>query len=211
MDHIRITADQECIGHLTNAIAHIDKLLSNKLLNPGIKALFRLNGISDADFAGVIQDPLGAVQVQNWDENVGSGIWADFCAVLGSGKAIKSRSEIIRKRAAVLNYAKWIRRVRLCARGGFSHVESLEHLVQQEVVKDCAGKAEECFGTEDDTKFQDTDLSSTWRAWTWQVGHCSNDRNTSDVYRCRPRSAMNGAILLVHPRNLNIPPLYRGG
>jgi hypothetical protein len=111
MDHIRMTADQECIGHLTSAIVHIDKLLSNKILNPGIKALFRLNGISDADFASVIQEPLGAVQAQNWDQRVGSNVWTNFCAALGSGKAAKSRSEIVRKRAVVLNYAKWIRKV----------------------------------------------------------------------------------------------------
>jgi hypothetical protein len=115
MDYIRITADQECIRHLTSAVAHIDKLLSNKLLNPGIKALFRLNGLSDADFASVIQQPIGAVQERNWDDHVGSNVWADFCTALGSGKAAKSRSEIISKRAAVLNYANWIRKVCFCA------------------------------------------------------------------------------------------------
>jgi hypothetical protein len=110
-----MTANQECIGHLMSAVAHIDKLLSNKLLNPGIKALFRLNGLSDADFASVIQDPLGTVQAQNWDERVGSPAWANFCKALGAGKAAKSRSEIVRKRAAVLNYARWIRKVHFCA------------------------------------------------------------------------------------------------
>lgn len=63
----------------------------------------------------MLATPLGYVQGGNWDPSVGSDAWARFCDVLGSGKAVHSGSEIVRKRAVVLNYAKWVRKVRaLC-------------------------------------------------------------------------------------------------
>jgi hypothetical protein len=169
MDTIRTTSNQTCTALLTDAVAHIDRLLSNKLLNPGIKAIFKLNGLSDADFASVIQEPLGYVQAGNWDPSVGSDYWKRFCDRLGSGKA-NSPLAIIKKRAVVLNYAKWIKEVRSFFCPSFSHLYcSLSSNVKQVVIKDCTGKAEECFGTDDDARYQDTSLDQTWRAWVWQV------------------------------------------
>ena len=112
MDAIRTTSNQTCTGLLTDAVAHIDRLLSNKLLNPGLKALFKLRGLSDADFASVLSEPLGSVQGGNWDPEVGSDYWGRFCDALGAGKA-NSKFPIIRSRAVVLNYAKWIKEVSL--------------------------------------------------------------------------------------------------
>ncbi|KAF8316052.1 hypothetical protein DL93DRAFT_2193817 [Clavulina sp. PMI_390] len=147
-DHIRLTASPTCVANLESAISHIDSLLSLPLLNPAIKALFGLSHLSDEDFASVLAEPLGYVQQGNWDAEVGSDRWERFCATLGSGKKVRSGSALMRRRAVVLNFAKWIR---------------------NEIVKECTGSVEDCFGTDDDKKFQDTDLFFTWRLWTWQV------------------------------------------
>jgi len=51
---------------------------------------------------------------------------------------------------AIINYAKWIK---------------------ENVVSSCPSEltTEECFGTSDDTKYQETSLDQTWRLWLFQV------------------------------------------
>ncbi|KAG8906322.1 hypothetical protein FRB99_007102 [Tulasnella sp. 403] len=147
---IRQTNDETCVAHIQSAVEAIDKLLDIPLLSRPLKSLFGLQDLEhDDDFVAVLTEPLGTVQETNWDPAEGTDDWERFCEVISSGGA-GTTIGLVRVPAEVVNYANWIRK---------------------EVVPRCSdGKTiEECFGTWDDTKFQDTSQTSSWRAWTFQV------------------------------------------
>ncbi|KAF8316053.1 hypothetical protein DL93DRAFT_2078243 [Clavulina sp. PMI_390] len=147
-DHIRLTASPTCVANIESAISHIDNLLSVPQSNPTIKALFGLGQLSDEDFGSVLALPLQYVQKGDWNVAPGTSLWERFCATLGSGNSVRSATRLMRESAVVLNYAQW---------------------VQNEIIKPCGFTVEQCFGTNDDTKYQKTDLNATWRLWSWQT------------------------------------------
>ncbi|KAH7925596.1 peptidase S28 [Leucogyrophana mollusca] len=166
MEIIRAAADPTCSTHLEKAISTIDSLLAIPHLRVALKALFGLAGLEhDEDFASVLESPLGGWQSKNWDPEVGSLEFDEFCEALDKpifGKNYLSALPYDHKDRlvslpggleldfSVLNYAKYIK----------------EHVVSQ-----CPDgtSVEECFGTFDDQQFQDVSLDHTWRAWTFQV------------------------------------------
>ncbi|KZO95036.1 peptidase S28 [Calocera viscosa TUFC12733] len=143
-------ADPHCISTLRHSISFIDWYLSSPWLGPVIKSLFSLSPLSNEDFAAVLAGPLGNWQGKNWDPEAarGDGEWEGFCEALtrGVGKGV-GRLAVWR---AVTNYAKYIKEVELA---------------------DCPEgmSVEECFSSSDPTKFQNTSLSESWRAWSFQV------------------------------------------
>ncbi|KAI0770214.1 peptidase S28 [Fomes fomentarius] len=167
MEIIRRAADVKCSGNLQLSINIIDSLLSNRITRTPLKALFGLAGLEhDEDFASLIESPLGFWQARNWDPEVGSKGWDQFCAAL-DGKFEQEPSmnidavqydeasdmvavgEDLMVPLPVYNYARYIK----------------ENFINQ-----CPGGAvEECFGTWDDSKFQDTGLDQIWRLWLFQV------------------------------------------
>ncbi|KDQ15895.1 hypothetical protein BOTBODRAFT_54372 [Botryobasidium botryosum FD-172 SS1] len=147
---IRLTADRNCIDRISKAVSFIDGALSVPILRTKLKALFGLGGLrDDSDFASVLLNPLEHVQNQNWDPEEDNGTWKEFCAALAEDRG-SSAIGWVRTLGAVGNYARWIRK---------------------NVVSQCSDEktVEECFGTQDDSKFQDLSTDSSWRAWTWQV------------------------------------------
>ena len=70
---------------------------------------------------------------------------------------------------ALLNYAKWIREVCVVERLSSAYVTKLD---VQNVVDICAQDAsrtvEDCFGTNNDSRYQLADLSQDWRLWVFQ-------------------------------------------
>lgn len=101
-DPIQQYAPEECISTLQSTIKVIDTLLDLPEPVPTIlKGLFGLEQLSDAaDFADVIQSPLGTLsmhetaalttgywQAKNWDPAVGSEEFYDFCDALTAGGA----------------------------------------------------------------------------------------------------------------------------
>jgi hypothetical protein len=97
METIRQAADPKCSKHLENAIETIDRLLGTPLRWP-LKASFGLASLeSDEDFVAVlqvgslhdylfppyvinqVQSPLGSWQEKNWDPDVGSVEFDEFC------------------------------------------------------------------------------------------------------------------------------------
>jgi hypothetical protein len=71
---------------------------------------------------------------------------------------------------ALLNYAKWIREVRipypyLCLLNhkAFGTAKNIVLLCPQ----DMGLTVEDCFGTNEDSKYQITDLSEDWRPWVF--------------------------------------------
>ncbi|WVQ81073.1 hypothetical protein IAT38_003195 [Cryptococcus sp. DSM 104549] len=147
---------QPCLSVLEDAVEYIDTILDHPAPFPKLlKGLFGLSELaSDQDFADVISSPLGYWQAQNWDPDVGSLEFDNFCAALTAGGA-GSRIGLIRVPAAVVNYGRY---------------------VKEKIVSQCprsdghpASDIEECFGTEEDSKFRETDLDQTWRLWIFQV------------------------------------------
>ncbi|GBE84978.1 Probable extracellular serine [Sparassis crispa] len=163
MEIIRRAADPQCSLNLEQAIEAIDVILTVPLLKDALKSLFGLAGLEhDEDFVSLLESPLGSWQAKNWDPQVGSTRFDEFCAALS--KPLLISNEIVYDEASktvalpvglniplvVYNYANYIK---------------------QNYVSKCPEDAsvEQCFGTYDDVKFQDTDLSEIWRLWVFQV------------------------------------------
>ncbi|KAK1922604.1 serine carboxypeptidase S28-domain-containing protein [Papiliotrema laurentii] len=155
-DPIQQYGPEDCISALQSAVKTIDTLLDLPHPVPSVlKGMFGLEHLKDdADFAEVISSPLGYWQAQNWDPAVGSTGFQVFCDALTAGGA-GSKVGLIRIPAEVVNYGKYIK----------------GHVVSQcpESGKGPAEDIEDCFGSSDDEKFRDTDLSQTWRLWLFQV------------------------------------------
>ena len=139
----------ECISNIADAVQAIDKILD--IGGPAARALRSLFGLGDlsddTDFVDVVQSPLGFWQAQNWDPDFGSDGFTQFCDALAQD-SIPIKSRFTRIPAVVVNYAKFVR---------------------ENIVAQCPRSVEECFGTQNDTAFQSTDLDQTWRLWEFQV------------------------------------------
>ncbi|ORY33065.1 serine carboxypeptidase S28-domain-containing protein [Naematelia encephala] len=152
-DPIMQYGPEDCISTLQSTIQIIDKLLETPEPLPSLlKSFFGLPGLSNGDFGEVLQSPLGLWQAKNWDPAVGSEAFYGFCDALTAGGAA-SQIGLVRIPAAVVNFAGYIK---------------------TEVVTTCPPGQDEksiqdCFGSDNDAKFQVTDLSQTWRLWLFQV------------------------------------------
>ncbi|KAH9991483.1 serine carboxypeptidase S28-domain-containing protein [Russula vinacea] len=160
MDVIRLAADAKCSSNLVNSVSTIDRVLKFRHLRGPLKKLFGLDGLeSDQDFVSVLTYPLASWQDRNWDPAVGSTTFDHFCATLnGDASTLEdaARSVVLpgplRTNVALLNYAKWIR----------------ENVVDKFCPQDASLTLEDCFGTNNDEKYQATDLSQYWRLWVFQ-------------------------------------------
>ncbi|KAI9455808.1 peptidase S28 [Lactarius psammicola] len=159
MDVIRLAADPRCSSNLVNSITTIDSMLKIGTLRVPLKKLFGLGGLaSDQDFVSVLTYPLGLWQNRNWDPAVGSTAFDHFCGVVnGDTPTVKDTARIVHLpgglnvNIGLLNYAKWIR-------------ENVVSLCPQE-----AGlTTEDCFGTNDASRYQVTGLVEDWRLWVFQ-------------------------------------------
>ncbi|KAI0632354.1 peptidase S28 [Trametes polyzona] len=164
-DVIRRAADPKCSQHLETSIQIIDALLDVPVTRAPLKALFGLAKLRhDDDFASVLSSPLGYWQGKVWDPEVGSTGWDEFCAALNKpftpwgevsaaaydeSVGLVTVDENLAIPVPVYNYARYIK---------------------EKFVSQCTGgTVEDCFGTHDDSKFKDADLSQTWRLWLFQV------------------------------------------
>ncbi|KAI0278577.1 serine carboxypeptidase S28-domain-containing protein [Russula aff. rugulosa BPL654] len=160
MDVIRLAADPKCSSNLVNSITTIDRMLKLNRLRGPLKKLFGLGGLeSDQDFVSVLTYPLASWQDLNWDPTVGSTTFDHFCATLNGDTPTlgdTARSVILPERlivnVALLNYAKWIR----------------ENVVDKLCLQNASLTVEDCFGTNNDAKYQVTDLRQDWRLWVFQ-------------------------------------------
>ncbi|ORY83593.1 serine carboxypeptidase S28-domain-containing protein [Leucosporidium creatinivorum] len=82
---IRLHAPSACIDLLQNHTSVIDSLLAldNPLVTTSLKSYFGLPNITlDTDFVNALSIPLGSWQARNWDSEVGSSAFFDFCDTL---------------------------------------------------------------------------------------------------------------------------------
>ncbi|EGN98555.1 hypothetical protein SERLA73DRAFT_183618 [Serpula lacrymans var. lacrymans S7.3] len=163
---IRKAADPTCAGHLEKSIETIDFLLGVPHLRTAIKALFGLADLEhDDDFMALLENPLGGWQGKVWDPKVGSTEFDTFCDYL-------NKPVIGRNHTANLPYNHEQRMIELP--GGLAldlSVINYANYMKENYVSQCADDTtvEECFGTYNDSNFQDVSLDQTWRAWTFQV------------------------------------------
>ncbi|KAF5335362.1 hypothetical protein D9611_011660 [Ephemerocybe angulata] len=169
MTVIRDAADPKCSSHIVNAIESIDEILRRGYFKTQLKALFGLASLEhDEDFVSLLETPLGYWQAKCWDPEFGSTKFDDFCHTLSAPftrtMAASNFEELPfnhEKRMvnvepgfavdiAIVNYARWIK---------------------TNVVSNCPSDStiEDCFGSYNDEKYQDTDLSQDWRLWLFQV------------------------------------------
>ncbi|WVR08970.1 hypothetical protein IAU60_006029 [Kwoniella sp. DSM 27419] len=156
-DPIQRFAPPECISALQEAVTLIDDLLDRPepipTLLKGVFGLEQLQG--NDDFADVISSPLGYWQAKNWDPAVGSTAFYDFCDALTAAKGPGQKIGLIRIPETIINYGRYIKAgtVSRCPRSEGNPASDIE----------------DCFGTQNATKFQETDLDQTWRLWLFQV------------------------------------------
>ncbi|KAI0059615.1 peptidase S28 [Artomyces pyxidatus] len=161
MDVIRLAADPVCSANLVRSIEVVDSLLQNPQTHNLVKGLFNLTGLeSDQDFVSeILQDPLGSWQNKNWDPAVNDPSFDEFCNALnGNTSTVADTNKTVdlpgdvKVNIALLNYAKYVR----------------DNIVSS-CPTDSGATVEECFGTNDASRYQATDLSQEWRLWTFQV------------------------------------------
>ncbi|ORX39182.1 serine carboxypeptidase S28-domain-containing protein [Kockovaella imperatae] len=146
----------DCISALSDAITAVDSILD--IGGPAAHALKSLFGLAelsdDQDFASLLSTPLGFWQGQNWDPKVGTDGFENFCAALLE-PSLPILGKYGRIPSAVVNLAKYIR----------------ENIVSRcpRTPGNPASDIEECFGTQNATKYLNTDLDQEWRLWEFQV------------------------------------------
>jgi hypothetical protein len=139
-------------------------------LTTDLKSVLGLANITwDKDFANKLTTSgVGRWQGRNWDPEVGTSSFDNYCANITSTELLYPATEDLRDRvediidasnrvqpddALVTSMLNWI---------GF---------VNGTVVQPCAAKnktQDQCYGSTNATFFQQTDLSQIWRTWTWQ-------------------------------------------
>ncbi|KAH9841596.1 peptidase S28 [Rhodofomes roseus] len=168
MDIIRRAADPECSANLVHSVEFIDTVLSVPHLRIALKQLFGLKDLEyDEDFVSLLSSPMGYWQAKVWDPAVGSTGFEEFCAALEKpfGGADFVEGEVI-------GYN--IQSQMIVLPGGLNVpkvVYNYAQYIKENFVSQCpeGTSVEECFGTYDDSAYQDTSLSATWRLWQFQI------------------------------------------
>ncbi|KAK2465427.1 hypothetical protein APHAL10511_002781 [Amanita phalloides] len=168
MDIIRTSADQKCSSRIESAIKTIDLLLEHPYPARMIKSQFGLSDLKhNADFASLLQTPLERWQDKVWDPQVGSTAFDDFCTAVNNVWGFP-----VAVAAQDLGYGHPDRMVSLP--GGLTidfSILAYARWIKKNVVSICPTEftQDECFGTYDDAKFQDTQIDQEWRLWQFQV------------------------------------------
>ncbi|KAN0066001.1 Serine carboxypeptidase [Thecaphora frezii] len=187
-------AETQCSQAIQAAVAGIDAILApdahagshqkhrNATETELLLDLFELDGLSEpADLANLLTAPLGAFQSQNWDANVTSTEFDDFCHVLttygASGFGASSKSQRLIARGLEVSrevhaYAKYIRSnyVLPCLNdeegGGGGGGDNGNPLTGGSAAQ--PSKADECFGSQDVSSFVNATELNAGKAWTYQ-------------------------------------------
>jgi hypothetical protein len=117
MDIIRTAASSKCSEAIQSSMAHVDVLIAHPPSKLAVKTLFGLQGIShDEDFVSTITWPLSAFQGKNWDPEVGSTGFEDFCAALtgdsDGGDMIEEWNEMLPEIPVDLTLLRFARHIR---------------------------------------------------------------------------------------------------
>ncbi|KAJ7617733.1 peptidase S28 [Roridomyces roridus] len=150
-DIIRRAAPANCSAQFITAVEEVDALLSDPATNNKVKSFFGMPGLTlDADLMSFASGLLASWQSKNWDPAVNSDDFANTCTAMGN----PSTAQIQTFQGFTVSNATW----------------NLATIINQtSSMCPATSTSDECFGTIDDSEFQQTDLSQTWRAWQFQV------------------------------------------
>ncbi|KAK4702522.1 hypothetical protein P7C70_g3698, partial [Phenoliferia sp. Uapishka_3] len=167
---IRLSGPPLCISLLQNHTIAIDALLSlnNALITSTLKSYFGLGGITlDTDFVNALQMPLGSWQARNWDADVGSREFFNFCEKIEEGELepeslVGAEGEgVLGKAMMNLGFPNPMKR--------FQSFKSYAAYVKEEIASMCPeedGEQDECFGT---SVYVGEGLEEApWRSWSYQ-------------------------------------------
>ncbi|KAK4050979.1 hypothetical protein OIV83_003108 [Microbotryomycetes sp. JL201] len=156
---------RDCVRLLESHSDVIDKLLSfnNSFITSTLKSLFGLENVTaNADFVNALTIPLSTWQARNWDDNVGSRIFEEFCDSIERdaaqlGPAFEPLGTFASglwpgdPRQALAKFASYAAYVKA----------NVSSLCPEDMTQD------ECFGSDvyDGTSLED----ASWRSWSYQV------------------------------------------
>ncbi|KAM0790107.1 hypothetical protein ACM66B_005434 [Microbotryomycetes sp. NB124-2] len=161
---IRKNGPTECIKLLESHSALIDKLLgfNNDFITSSLKNLFGLGNVtSDVDFVNALTIPLSTWQARNWDREVGSTAFAEFCDSIVTNTTPSEPAEHLL--SAVQD--AWPSN----PGQAFAKFASYGAYIKANVSTLCPDGAtqDECFGSDVYDGFSLEDAS--WRSWSYQV------------------------------------------
>lgn len=148
-----------------------------------VQRLFGVEELSHVqDFVALLTYPLGAWQAQNWDPKVSSTGFTDFCDDLLGRNQPNSVPEGSQGQGA---QHPLITSTRTTA----SYISNYASYIRENVLRFCrtdkGQTLDECFGTFNDTDYQQTDLGQTWRSWTWQ--YCTGESSALLAHMEKPQ------------------------
>ncbi|KAL8290356.1 hypothetical protein RQP46_002614 [Phenoliferia psychrophenolica] len=170
MEPIRLSGPPLCIALLQNHTSMIDSLLSlnQPMITQRLKSYFGLGGITlDTDFVNALQSPLGAWQGRNWDSEVGSRAFFDFCDKVEEGE----KEELVG--AGGGEEWEWIEKLLPGLPENpakrFASFKGYAEYVKENIASMCPeedGEQDDCFGT--GMYGGDGLEEAPWRSWSYQ-------------------------------------------
>ncbi|RYP32787.1 hypothetical protein DL767_005035 [Monosporascus sp. MG133] len=122
-------------------------------------------GLSDPDFASSIIGGIYDLQSYNWDPEVGSTSFFEYCDVISNDTVVHPSTESRRQAAQEL----------LTVGGYEDELDTLTNRmlnyigeVGRGVLANCADSHEECFSTQNATFYAQSSALDTWRSWPYQ-------------------------------------------
>ncbi|KAI9163099.1 putative extracellular serine carboxypeptidase [Paramyrothecium foliicola] len=156
----------ETTGKLTNIVDNILLNETNAKYIPQLKQTFGLGGVTDdKDFASAIASGIYDLQSYNWDPEVGSRSFFEYCDTVS--KDTNQYPQLESRRAAVeelIKVAGYESELDPLADRMLNYIGTLRRAVTA-----CEGDQDDCFGTSDAQFMAQADLSQTWRLWPYQV------------------------------------------
>jgi hypothetical protein len=170
---IRLYGPKECIKTTQQFVQLIDGILLKQPTNLNqvalLKKTFGFSGLTtDENFAAIVTtEGIGRWQGRNWDPEVSSTAFAEYCGNITSNEILYEPS------------AKQRRRVEYLIESGTPFATEKEILVNRTLnwigylfesfTQECDILTDACFTPKEQSFYEQSDLDSwTWRSWTWQ-------------------------------------------
>ena len=166
----RVYGPRDCV-RTTQKLTHIvDNIFLNASSYSGkLKEVFGLGNVTyDDDFAQVLSGGISGLQGSNWDPELNSPTFSEYCHNVSSPTLLYPSTEIL---------AGTVRE--LISAGGYHEKEEalvtpfLNYIgyVNVTSVSDCRASGssdDECFSSHNSTYYAQDDITQTWRSWPYQ-------------------------------------------
>lgn len=187
---IRQYGPEKCIRTTESIIGAIDTILMEKIeMIPRLKSVFGMETLSDhQDFANILTySGVGGWQSRNWDPEVSSPAFDDYCSNLNSDELLypqlaERASEVaeLLESAAALNPSGSNTNLTLALLNWIGRInETMIHPCFSGRKETNETTLDTCYSTLNETFYAQDDISQAWRAWPYQ--YCT----VSPVHPCQ--------------------------